>query len=282
MKQSITSLAVLAIVGANLASAQINYNGGIYAENFDGLLNSGSLALTGVGAIGAQASIPSLAGWQDARVAGTATTAFTIVADTGTATTGRVYSYGSASATDRALGSLASGTTAAGVGASFLNSSADTFRSITLSFDREIWTVQGTTTTSTWKDTLSFAYGFSSGSIGGSSFLTNSSMTAFSALDAFSPASNEIISVVDAVNPVRARDGNSATYQQNVTATIPDLNWAPGETLFIRWNDTDTGGFDAGIGIDNLTLVAVIPEPSCGALLGLGIAALSFLRRKNA
>ena len=281
MKRIIHSLAILAIVGANLANAQINYNGGAYSENFDGLLNSGSAALTGVGAIGAQASIPNLTGWQVARVAGTASTAFTIVADTGTASTGRIYSYGSASSTDRALGSLASGTTAAGIGTSLLNSSSDTFHRITLSFDREIWTVQGTTTTSTFKDTLAFAYGFSSGGIAGSSFLTNSSMAAFPALDAFSPASNEIISVTDASNPVRARDGNSATYQQNVTATIQGLDWAPGQTLFIRWNDSDTGGFDAGIGIDNLTLVAAIPEPSCGALLGLGIAALSLLRRKN-
>ena len=62
MKRIIHSLAILAIVGANLANAQINYNGGTYSENFDGLLNSGNAALTGVGAIGAQASIPNLTG----------------------------------------------------------------------------------------------------------------------------------------------------------------------------------------------------------------------------
>lgn len=66
-----------------------------------------------------------------------------------------------------------------------------------------------------------------------------------------------------------------------VSATITGVNWAPGETLFIRWNDFDDVGTDAGIAIDNLTMIATVPEPSCGLLLGLGVAALALLHRKS-
>jgi len=60
------------------------------------------------------------------------------------------------------------------------------------------------------------------------------------------------------------------------------LNWIPGDSLFIRWNDVNDAGNDAGVAIDNLTMTAtVVPEPSCVALLGLGIAAVALLSRKT-
>ena len=65
-----------------------------------------------------------------------------------------------------------------------------------------------------------------------------------------------------------------------MSATITGINWAPGDTLFIRWNDTDDTGTDAGIAIDNLSMIATVPEPSGGLLIGLGFAALA-LRRRN-
>ena len=93
-------------------------------------------------------------------------------------------------------------------------------------------------------------------------------MTAFAALNATSPAA--LGGVISA-----GRDGNAIPYQATVSATISGASWAPGDTLFIRWNDSDDVGTDAGIAIDNLSMIAMVPEPSCGLLLGLGLIALS-------
>ena len=48
-----------------------------------------------------------------------------------------------------------------------------------------------------------------------------------------------------------------------VSATISGLTWAPGDSLFIRWNDFNDAGNDAGVAIDNLSMIATVPEPSC-------------------
>jgi hypothetical protein len=272
MKRSISLLAALTVVGANLATAQITYSGGTYFENFDGIVwqNDQGIVMANVGAVGAQDALPGLANWQAARVAGTATTTFALYAKDGSSGTGRLYSFGDIYVQERALGSVASGTVTAGFGASFLNASSDTFSSITMSFDREVWRNQSAAA----DDSLAFAYGFASSGIGSTDFLTHSSMTAFAALNATAPA--DLGGVTSA-----ARNGNTAPYQAAVSATITGMSWAPGDTLFIRWNDTDNTGTDAGVGIDNLSMVATVPEPSCGLLIGLGFAALALLRRNN-
>ncbi len=274
MKRILPPLAVLATVGANVAVAQISYSGGTYSETFDGIygVNGNGMTMANVGAVGAQDAIPTLPNWQAARVAGSGTGTFALFGDNGSSNTGRLYSYGGISLSDRALGSLGSGTTVPGFGAAFLNASADTYTSIAISYDREVWRCQNTDGV---VDTLSFAYGFASGGIASSGFLTSGSMTPFTALDAISPV--EFVNTTATPNV----DGNSAPYQQNVVATITGLSWAPGDTLYIRWNDVNNVGSDAGVAIDNLNLTAAVPEPSSMLLMGLGVVALAVLRRKT-
>ena len=100
-------------------------------------------------------------------------------------------------------------------------------------------------------------------------------MTAFSALDATSQSSFALL------NGGLGGFNDPSTNTVAVSATITGLNWAPGDSLFIRWNDFNDAGNDAGVAIDNLSMVATIPEPSCGLLLGLGFAALALLRHKT-
>lgn len=281
-------LVTLLAAGLAAGQAQINYTGGTYSENFDGLPNTGNTTLAGTGTVGVQAAVPGVSGWQAARVGGTATTAININADIGTGTGGRFYSYGAASSSERALGSVGSGTTWGGFGASLLNASSDTYDSITISFYHEIWSRQGTTQAApaAWDDILAFAYGFSSTpGITAANYITSAAMTPLAALNATSPSSIEWNSVTDGSTPPRNVDGNSATYRQLVTATISGLNWAPGDTFFMRWQDSDTGGFDSGHGIDDLALTTtVIPEPSSGLLLGaaflVGLAGRRFRRER--
>jgi YDG domain len=39
-----------------------------------------------------------------------------------------------------------------------------------------------------------------------------------------------------------------------ITQTLTGLNWAPGQYLYIRWNELDEGGADATAGVDNFSL----------------------------
>ena len=62
-------------------------------------------------------------------------------------------------------------------------------------------------------------------------------------------------------------------------------NWAAGETLWIRWTETNDAGNDHGLAIDNVSVTAgtAIPEPSTYAMilggLTLGLVALRRYRR---
>ncbi len=277
MTRSISLLGILTVLGTHLATAQINYGGGTYSENFDSILNTDGTGtiMTGVGPIGAQDTIPTLTTWRAARVAGSGTGTFALFCDWGSSGTGRLYSYGypppSPLQSERALGSVGSGTTVPGFGTWFINTSADTFEYLTFSFDREIWRTQSATA----DQSLAFAYGFSSSGTGitTANFLTDGSMIAYAALNATAPGTLGGSNV--------SRDGNADPYKAAVSATISGIRWAPGDTLFIRWNDKDDTGSDAGIAIDNLTMIATVPEPAGGLLLGLGFAALALLRRKT-
>ncbi|HOX57291.1 MAG TPA: PEP-CTERM sorting domain-containing protein [Candidatus Paceibacterota bacterium] len=278
MKRIISLLAVLTLVGATVAIGQINYSGGTYSENFDTILNTdgNGTTMSGVGSVGAQDAIPTLTTWRAARVGGTGTGTFALFADWGGSGTGRLYSYGTTAGSpiyyERALGSVGSGTTIPGFGTYFINASAETYASLTFNFDREVWRNQSAAA----DQSLTFSYGLLSGGGGitADNFLTSAGMTAYPALNATSPAA--LGGVASA-----GRDGNAEPYKAHVSATITGISWAPGDTLFIRWSDADDTGTDAGISIDNLTLVAVVPEPSCGLLLGLGVAALALLRRNS-
>ena len=280
MKRSISLLAVLTVVGANIVTAQINYGGGTYFENFNTIFNTdgtGTAVLgTGGAAPGPQGAIPTLTTWQAERLTGTGTGTFALFADwggSGASANGRLYSYGLPASSERALGANATANTTVGFGTWFVNTSSDTFGSVTLSFDREIWRTQAVAT----DQSLAFSYGFASGGIGTGNFITNGLMTAYAALNATSPSfyASLYAGVSGFTDP--------STNMVPVSATITGLNWAPGDSLFIRWNDTLDVGSNAGIAIDNLDMktTVVVPEPSCGAIVGLGIAAVALLRRKT-
>ena len=279
MKRRISLLALLTVVGTTVATAQINYSGGTYSENFNTIWNfdGTGTAVPGTGgtAPGPQGAIPTLTTWQAARLAGTGTGTFAIFSDWGgstASTVGRLYSYGLPGNPERALGALAGAATTVGFGTWFVNNSLNTFNSVTFSFDREVWRTQNTAI----DESLAFSYGLASSGIGTANFITSGLMTAYPALNATSP------SFYASLNGGLGGFTDPGTNMVPVSATTTGLNWAPGDSLFIRWNDVNDAGNDAGVAIDNLTMTAtVVPEPSCVALLGLGIAAVALLSRKT-
>ena len=228
-----------------------NTNTGSYIQNFDSL---GTLTISNAisAASGVQTSLGgavtnTLDGWYAAKIAGTGTSATGIVADNGTANSGAVYNYGSSNApanSDRSLGALSSGTTIPGFGALIKNETGQTLQGVQISFTAKFW--RSSTTTN---NTLTFGYGIVDGTnVTTGNFLTNAASTALAGGNVVGPAP------VASNGPL---DGNDPTNQSSVTnLTIPSA-LAPGETLFIRWQDANDNGNDAGLAIDNVSLTAL-------------------------
>ena len=120
-----------ASLAGSVAEAQISLTtlGGPATQNFDALPVSGSVIW---------ANSSTVAGWYHART-GTGTT---IVANNGSSNAGNLYSYGTGTATDRALGSLGSGNAAVGNlfwGIRLQNNTGATITSFDVSYTGEQW-----------------------------------------------------------------------------------------------------------------------------------------------
>jgi hypothetical protein len=76
-------------------------------------------------------------------------------------------------------------------------------------------------------------------------------------------------------------DGNDASLPLPVNKVaigpivVNNINWNPGETLWLRWTDINNSGNDHGLAIDDVSFSAQIPEPASCTLFLIG--ALGFL-----
>lgn len=233
-------LALGALLTAMSAEA-IDFNGSPYSQNFDGLISTGNVPTVFGSTIGTQAAIPALAGWSGVKSGGTGGTATNFAASDGAATSGGLYSYGTTGSTERALGAIASGSNAMTFGAGFTNTSGHTITSITVSFTAEFWR-----SSTAQQNVLTFAYGFSGGAATASNYLTHGSLTADSDGNVVGPL------------PVSSNGtlvGNNTENKKTVSVFLSGLNWENGTTLYLRWADVDNGGNDAGLSIDDFSLV---------------------------
>jgi len=235
-----------------VSDAQVSYTGGVYSENFD------SMALT---------TTYGATGWTGIAT-GSGSTLAPIVG-TGSSATGGVYNFGSVAVPgDRALGSVASGTTVAAFGAVFTNNSGFTLTSLNLAFIAEQWrSGDSNTANEAWTFQLQ----------PGATAITNAAFS--SPLTQLSLNINEILTSTTAAAAV---DGNAAPNRIAISDVITGLSIAPGATFAIRWVDLNDAGADAGMAIDDFSLSAV-PEPSVYMLLGVGILLCGqrFLRRSK-
>ncbi len=254
----------------NVVPTTISYTtaGASYAQNFDGMPSTGAYTLSGTGPLSLQSSpinSTNLHGWS---IADTTGQPLKFTVDNGGSNTGSTFSYGTTGASDRALGSLASASIIPSVGAVFVNDTGATLDQISLSYIGEQWR-RGNGTS----NRLSFSY-----QVGGAS-VVGGLYTSVPALD-FVSASSTVVEDT----PL---DGNAPLYRSAIANTITGLNWAPGQSLVIRWTEANDGGNDDGLAIDDLTFSASVATPAAPTITSadrfnvLSASAVSFTIAAN-
>jgi endonuclease/exonuclease/phosphatase family metal-dependent hydrolase len=243
LRKQLAAGALAILVGVPLCStdagAQILMSAGNYAQHFDALADSGGNH--------PWTDNVTLPGWYAAKEGAPATT---YAAGTGSGNAGGLYSFGVSGVndfTDRALGSLASGSAGAlAFGVRFLNDTGATVSNLVVSFTGEQW--RNANGTGAVTNTLSFSYRVAAGPLAGADALNTQSWTAESALDFPSP-------VVDGGGNGTALDGNAAA-NRRVFANVPLAGVAVpnGQEIFLRWRDVDDSGSDAGLAVDDVTV----------------------------
>lgn len=222
---SLVLLAFLSVLGVQ-AQNSVTAVDQTYSQDFNTLVGTGT------------SNSFALANWESNRAI--------YIASDGQSTTGALYSFGSTSASDRALGSLNSGSTPKiYFGTSFKNNSGQELNKIAVSYKGEQWKIGNKTVGGVRvADTLYFQYSLEASGAADST----ANWVTVNELSFISPVTN----VSDA-----KVDGNAAENSKTVSG---DLNVAvpAGATLVIRWsNERSTVGVAGsrdGLGIDDLTV----------------------------
>jgi predicted extracellular nuclease len=180
----------------------------------------------------------------------------TYTAGTGSGNAGDTYSFGAASNSERAFGTLLSGSLTPTIGASFTNNTGTTITGLVISYTGEQWRLG----TAARVDRLDFQY-----SVNATSLATASgTWTDVDSLDFSSPFTTA----------TGARDGNAAENRTAISFTISSLNIPNGATFWIRWNDFNASGADDGLAIDDFSLTAQGTGGSTCPTISLGPASL--------
>ena len=230
-------------------------NSNSYSQNFDGL-GTNSVPSVFPASNGVQVSLGAITantvnGWYGARIAGSGTTATDLLANAGTTSTGTLYSFGTANDTNRALGTIATGTTAMAFGALIKNDTGGTITNVRVSFTAEFWrnAIPSSSGSSAETNVLYFGYGKIDGTSNSvSNFLTSSNALSQTNLNITGPAP-----VPWGTTPVNL-DGSLPANQAAFSNVAIPLSLTDGEMAFVRWQDKDNTGLDAGIGMDNFVL----------------------------
>ncbi len=231
MKTTISALVLLFVNQFAHAQIAVNQLTDTLTENFN------SLAETGTQNTWTQNS--TLLGWYGYRVANQLPVTL-YRADDGSANSGGLYSYGVDA--DRALGSLASGSTGTMVfGLRMKNQTGNTITSVTVSYTAEQWRVA-----STVPNFLKCFYKIDA-SLDGLSPDELTNKTGY-----ISVADLDVESVK--LNGTATKlDGNLPENKKQFSATI-NVVWKAGEELFFRWDDDDQQGSDHGLALDDLRI----------------------------
>jgi len=218
---------LLGLPAARPAAAQcvsLTTLGSAYTQNFDTLSNTA----------GSTTNALTIPGWFLTESGGGARDNEQYAVDTGASTTGDMYSYGAAAATERALGQLRSGTLIPLFGACFTNNTGSTITSLAVAYNGEEWRLG----TAGRTDQMNFEYSLNA------TDLVTGTWTNVAALNFVTPDTAT----------AGAKNGNAAADRTALSSTVSSLSIANGATFWIRWNDTDATGADDGLAVDDFSL----------------------------
>ncbi|HEX4853566.1 endonuclease/exonuclease/phosphatase family protein [Arenimonas sp.] len=210
--------------GTHALAQAIPLTGGTYTQDFDTLANTAGSTTN--------STLPT--GWLISETGGGARDNEQYAVDTGASNTGDIFSYGAAGSTERALGSLRSGTLVASYGACFSNSTGSTLASFDVAYTGEQWRLG----TAARTDQIDFQYSLDATS------LTTGTWVDVNALDFITPNTAT----------TGAKDGNAAGNRTALSATVGSLAIANGSTFCLRWNDADATSADDGLAIDDVSV----------------------------
>ncbi|HEX6717410.1 MAG TPA: lamin tail domain-containing protein [Pyrinomonadaceae bacterium] len=253
------SLILIAAIAASLMvrpSSAITNNGSMttldspLTENFNTLATAGTANAW---------SDNSTIGGMYAQFVAVPTNPTTYIADAGTSNTGAIHSYGTGTNTERALGSVASGTTGdIYFGFKLTNNTGNTITSLDVSYVGEQWRNGGNTAA----QQLDFQYRVAAPGTVTDINTPAPGWTDFDALDFVSP-------VVGAT--ATALDGNAAANRTAKSGTITLIANA-GQEIWLRWKDTNDAGNDHGLAVDDLS---VTPHGGPGINLSINDASVT-------
>ncbi len=230
----------------SMAGAQVSLTNGspTYSQTFDTLIPTGTAVWT---------DNSTLANWYAARAAGGS---FNIIAGNGSAAGGGVYSFGTGTATERALGSVGSGTpNGQAYGVRMKNNGTTAITALQIQYTGEQWRDGGNTN----PHKLTVYYRTSSSPITaadpGTGAVTPPAspwVAAGAAFDFTGPFASATSGPID---------GNTPAAQANINASLP-VTLAPGDEIMVEWWDPNDTGNDHGLAIDNLTITATFASPA--------------------
>ncbi len=205
-------------------SISITTAGSPYNQNFNTLANSGTT--------NSVSGLPN--GWTFVETGTGMNT--TYAADNGSTNSGNTYSYGTTATTERALGSLQSGSVNPTLGVQFTNNTGSTVTLITVAYTGEQWRLG----TAGRVDRLDFQYSTDATAV------NSGTWTDVDNLDFTAPIT---------AGAIGALDGNATANKTDLSFAISGLNIANGSTIWLRWSDFNASGADDGLAVDDFTIV---------------------------
>ncbi len=237
---------VAALISAFNLSAQVSLTtlGAAQTQNFDTLATAGTTNPWTDNSV--------IVGWYATQTAGTL---INYRAGDGSSNTGAIYSFGTGTNVERALGSAASGTPANLIyAARYVNNTGATLTSLLVSYTGEQWRNGGNATA----QRLDFSFQVANAGVITAANTPATGWTDVNTLDFNGPI---------ATATAAALDGNLVANQATPSDTIV-LSVAPGQEVWIRWFDSNDAGNDHGFGIDN---VSVTPQGAAGSSADLSV-----------
>jgi hypothetical protein len=266
---------LLVLVLSSSAVAQYSFTAlnTAVTENFNGLGESGGAqGTTGTLTANEEFAVTVLPNWRVWRritaPGGSATIPLFGGADVGSTASGSVYNYGNDA--DRAIGSLASGTTQPTFGTSYVNNiSGQTITSVSISYRGEQWRSGGRSNAAPnpVNEILVFQYRITG------TDLQSGVWTPFPALDfnELNPTAGDAMGG-GASFPL---NGNGSGNNVAISATLTGLTILNGQRLWIRWDDSDNTGTDNGFGVDDLVVTPTATTSNESDIAASGVAGVS-------